>query len=154
MKDLPSEPWIQASILNLIDHKQENTLPPRNLQVLDLSQKPLHFLLGDKFHSIRASLDQKTVDELKFGGFTYYLNSQHGEIRKDQCFLIGDSAGLATVDLGEGIGPAIESAIAVAGEITGTGYYSKGAMTLVSTAGFVGALARKFLLPKELAAMK
>ena len=53
-------------------------------------------------------LDESTASNLKYSGHPYYLFSYHGEIHKDRCLLVGDSAGLATVDLGEGIGPATE----------------------------------------------
>ncbi|MCK5793761.1 MAG: NAD(P)/FAD-dependent oxidoreductase, partial [Anaerolineales bacterium] len=50
----------------------------------------------------------------KPGGYTYYLQGT-GEYRLgDKIFLVGDSAGLATLDMGEGIGPAIRSGILAA----------------------------------------
>jgi flavin-dependent dehydrogenase len=39
----------------------------------------------------------------------YYLNRTPPEIERDGAYLVGDSAGLATLDMGEGIGPAIKS---------------------------------------------
>jgi menaquinone-9 beta-reductase len=42
-------------------------------------------------------------------GHSYYLRGQVDVVRIDNAFLTGDSAGLATRDLGEGIGPAIRS---------------------------------------------
>ncbi len=36
------------------------------------------------------------------------------EIRKGNAFLVGDAAGLATLDMGEGIGPAIKSGLLAA----------------------------------------
>lgn len=58
-------------------------------------------------------------------GHGYYLFSRQGEIKQDNCFLIGDSAGLATADLGESIGPAVESGVMAANEILGRGPYEK-----------------------------
>jgi len=50
----------------------------------------------------------------KPGGYTYYLQGT-GEYRLgDKVFLVGDSAGLATLDMGEGIGPSIRSGILAA----------------------------------------
>lgn len=95
-------------------------------------------------------LDAQTATELKKSGHPYYLNSGAGEIRRDGCFLIGDAAGLATVDLGEGIGPAIESGLMTAGEIMGTDSYSKARLTQISTAGLLGKLARRFVAPASL----
>ncbi len=48
------------------------------------------------------------------------LKAIHGmflKLKKDNCFLIGDSAGLASVDLGEGISPSIESGLLAAVDI-------------------------------------
>lgn len=50
-------------------------------------------------------------------GYTYYLGLKSRNLRKDNAFIIGDSAGLATMDMGEGIGPAIESGIRAANAI-------------------------------------
>ena len=46
--------------------------------------------------------------ELKPKGYSYYLRSKD-VIRQGNVYLVGDSAGLATCDLGEGIGAAIQS---------------------------------------------
>ena len=42
-------------------------------------------------------------------GYMYYLRGAVQIVKKDKIFLVGDSAGLATLDMGEGIGPAIQS---------------------------------------------
>jgi flavin-dependent dehydrogenase len=76
----------------------------------------------------RQLLDYKTRKALKPGGHGYYLFSKRGEIKQDNCFLIGDAAGLATKDLGEGIGPAIESGLMAADEILGGTTYVKSAI--------------------------
>lgn len=70
-------------------------------------------------------LDRTTADSVKVTGHPYYLHSHQGEFKKDNCYLVGDSAGLASMDLGEGIGPAIESGIMAAEEISGCGNYQK-----------------------------
>ena len=44
-------------------------------------------------------------------GYNYYLRQPVTIGQIDKAFIIGDAAGLATLDLGEGIGPAVESAI-------------------------------------------
>ncbi len=44
-------------------------------------------------------------------GHTYYLRDNIKTITNDHACIIGDSLGLATKDMGEGIGPAIESGI-------------------------------------------
>ncbi|MBS0013939.1 MAG: NAD(P)/FAD-dependent oxidoreductase, partial [Desulfobacterales bacterium] len=43
-------------------------------------------------------------------GHIYYLRGETKNTRSKNAFLIGDAAGLATCDMGEGIGPAVESA--------------------------------------------
>ena len=45
---------------------------------------------------------------------SYYLRQDLTEIRKGNAFLVGDSAGLATIDMGEGISPAIKSGLKAA----------------------------------------
>lgn len=47
-------------------------------------------------------------------GYAYYLRNDTDIIQIDSLFLIGDAAGLATRDMGEGIGPAIKSGILAA----------------------------------------
>jgi flavin-dependent dehydrogenase len=56
-------------------------------------------------------------------GYTYYLRHPVHPLQKENVYLIGDSAGLATVDMGEGIGPAVESGLRAAQSIlTGKAY--------------------------------
>ncbi|MDH3640471.1 MAG: hypothetical protein OES38_00105 [Gammaproteobacteria bacterium] len=61
------------------------------------------------------------IENLGESGHSYFLHPAFpaGEAKKDGCFIIGDAAGLATVDLGEGIGPAIQTGLMCAGEIDG-----------------------------------
>ncbi|MDJ0703398.1 MAG: NAD(P)/FAD-dependent oxidoreductase [Leptolyngbyaceae cyanobacterium MO_188.B28] len=77
-------------------------------------------------------LDIPTSRALNPSGHGYYLFTHQGEIKKDNCFLIGDSAGLASLDLGEGIGPAVESGLLAANEIIGEGEYGKEAVSQFS----------------------
>ena len=49
-------------------------------------------------------------------------------LRSDNAFIIGDAAGLATLDLGEGIGPAVQSARLAADAIIGGKEYSLNAI--------------------------
>ena len=50
-------------------------------------------------------------------GHNYYLRQSVPAGRLNNAYIIGDAAGLATLDLGEGIGPAIESGILAAKSI-------------------------------------
>jgi flavin-dependent dehydrogenase len=49
-------------------------------------------------------------------GYTYYL-AQSGPVSWQNAHIIGDAAGLATLDMGEGIGPAIQSGLLAADAI-------------------------------------
>ncbi|MEM7426728.1 MAG: NAD(P)/FAD-dependent oxidoreductase [Pseudomonadota bacterium] len=93
-------------------------------------------------------IDRETADSLKSSGHPYYLYSLHGEVKQDNCYLIGDSAGLATVDMGEGIGPAIESALMVADEIMGRGRYDRDGISVFTSSGWLQMLAARFVMPK------
>jgi flavin-dependent dehydrogenase len=76
----------------------------------------------------RGLIDDKTAKELKVFGYSYYLYTKQGEVKQDNCFLIGDSAGLASIDLAEGIRPSIESGLLAADEILGKSQYTKTAI--------------------------
>ncbi len=47
-------------------------------------------------------------------GYSYFLRGKVAVVRRDNAFITGDAAGLATRDLGEGIGPAIRSGLRAA----------------------------------------
>jgi flavin-dependent dehydrogenase len=57
-------------------------------------------------------------------GYSYYLRGNLKFIRTGNACVAGDSAGLATVDLGEGIGPAIRSGLEAARAIAGESSYT------------------------------
>ncbi len=95
----------------------------------------------------RGLLDHKTGKELKVSGYSYYLYTKQGEVKQDNCFLIGDSAGLASVDLGEGIRPSIESGLLAAEEILGNCQYTKKAISPFSLNRFVQWFMEPWLLP-------
>ncbi len=66
----------------------------------------------------------KLIDDLPepVKGYQYFLRQQ-GPVQRKNLYLIGDAAGLATIDMGEGIGPAIHSGILAAHAIlTGKPY--------------------------------
>jgi len=107
-----------------------------------------HSFLGDLIDEGR--LDTDTAGDLKETGHPYFLYAYEGEIKKDKCFLIGDSAGLASLDLGEGIGPAVESGLLAADEILGEGKYSKNPITHYTFGGLTQRLLKRILRPKGL----
>jgi menaquinone-9 beta-reductase len=56
-------------------------------------------------------------------GYSYYLRGRVHVVHRDNAFITGDAAGLATRDLGEGIGPAVRSGLLAAEAIlTGKSY--------------------------------
>ncbi len=56
-------------------------------------------------------------------GYSYYLRAAPRVPRVEGAYIVGDSAGLATRDMCEGIGPAVESGIAAARAIAGEGAF-------------------------------
>ena len=65
-------------------------------------------------------------------GYSYYVGSRQKQVQNERAYIVGDAAGLATVDLAEGIGPAVESGQLVARDILGTATYSTRAITRFS----------------------
>lgn len=47
-------------------------------------------------------------------GHSYYLRQKPRTVRADDAFIVGDAVGLATLDMGEGIGPAVQSGVLAA----------------------------------------
>lgn len=60
----------------------------------------------------------------KPAGHSYYLRERSAQVRLGNAFLVGDALGLATKDMGEGIGPAVQSGLLAANAIAGGGDYS------------------------------
>jgi flavin-dependent dehydrogenase len=65
-------------------------------------------------------------------GYAYYLRQARPEVRRDNALITGDAVGLATLDMGEGIGPAIRSGLLAAEAIVHGGDYSISAIPKVS----------------------
>ncbi|MCJ7716975.1 MAG: hypothetical protein MUO54_10720, partial [Anaerolineales bacterium] len=57
-------------------------------------------------------------------GYVYYLRGTQDLVQSGNVFLVGDSLGLATLDMGEGIGPAIKSGLLAAEAILGEKDYA------------------------------
>ena len=60
----------------------------------------------------------------KAKGYVYYIRDSLEKVRVDNVFVIGDAAGLATKDMGEGIGPAVQSGILAARAIINRKHFS------------------------------
>lgn len=108
-----------------------------------------HFRLFLQDLQQRRLIDAATATKLTAKGHPYYLFSWDGPVKDDGVWLIGDSAGLATTDLGEGIGPAVESAFMAADEILGGASYSRDAITRFTSGGMVEKVMRKFVGPRR-----
>jgi len=65
-------------------------------------------------------------------GCSYYLSDRREMVSKDQAFIIGDAAGLATIDMGEGIGAAVQSGILAANAIVTGQVYATRSITRYS----------------------
>ena len=65
-------------------------------------------------------------DSLNPRGYVYHLRGNDFEVVTDNLYIIGDAAGLATRDMGEGIGPAIQSGLLAADSILGRSAFSLG----------------------------
>ena len=57
--------------------------------------------------------------ELDTAGYSYFIRGGVERVERDAAYICGDAAGLATVDMGEGIGPAVASGLRVADAIAG-----------------------------------
>lgn len=65
-------------------------------------------------------------------GYAYYLRQDTGPVQAGSAYLVGDAAGLATVDMGEGIGPAVRSGILAAKAIALRRPYTLGSLARYS----------------------
>ena len=69
-------------------------------------------------------------------GYSYYLRGSVDVVRNDNAFIVGDAVGLASIDMGEGIGPAVQSAVLAADAIAGNTEYDLSSLARFSTPGF------------------
>ena len=65
-------------------------------------------------------------------GYAYYLRQARPEVRRDNALIVGDAVGLATRDMGEGIGPAVRSGLLAAEAILHDTTYDLRAIARVS----------------------
>ena len=82
-------------------------------------------------HFIRTLIRLSLVKEKVFQpqGYSYHLRQNIRDVQLDNAFIIGDAAGLATRDMGEGIGPAVESGLLAANAIIQGSEYSLKSVT-------------------------
>ena len=79
-------------------------------------------------------------DEYRPSGYSYYLRGSGGTVSSGNAYLVGDAAGLATVDMCEGIGPAIRSGLLAAEAIITGADYSVDGISRYSGSGFASKL--------------
>lgn len=75
----------------------------------------------------------------------YRIGDRRKAVRCANAFIAGDAAGLATLDMGEGIGPAVESGLLAAREILGLDRYSIDRIAQYTLDGLAGKLVRGFI---------
>jgi flavin-dependent dehydrogenase len=83
--------------------------------------------LRDYWRQLTAKLRERGLveyDEYRPTGYSYYLRGDVDKVRIGNAYLIGDAAGLATRDMGEGIGPAVASGLLAARSIIDGAEYS------------------------------
>lgn len=69
-------------------------------------------------------------------GYSYYLRGNVDVVRNGNAFIVGDAVGLASVDMGEGIGPAVQSAMLAADAIVNHSEYDLRNLARFSIPGF------------------
>ena len=74
--------------------------------------------------------------EYKPTGYSYFLRGNVDVVRRGNAMIIGDSVGLASIDMGEGIGPAVQSALHAAQAIIEKGEYDLNRIAKYSVPGF------------------
>ena len=83
--------------------------------------------LRDHWQQFTAKLKQRGLvryEDYRPTGYSYYLCGDVSKVRKGNAYLVGDAVGLATRDMGEGIGPAVASALRAARSIVDGDEYS------------------------------
>ena len=65
---------------------------------------------------LESVLGRKLAPRAKYDprGYSYYMRTRADNFQQGNAFIVGDSAGLATRDMAEGIGPAVRSALLAA----------------------------------------
>ncbi len=87
-------------------------------------------------------------DDYEPSGYSYYLRGKLDVVTTDNAYLVGDAVGLATVDMCEGIGPAIRSGLLAARAITEDTYYAVEGIGKYSGSGLGSRLLeRQFVRP-------
>lgn len=87
-----------------------------------------------------------SCDDYNPKGYSYFLRGNVDVVRVGNAYIVGDSVGLATVDMCEGIGPAVKSGLLAARSIVDGSDYSLADLSRYSGHSFVSKLLeRKFI---------
>jgi flavin-dependent dehydrogenase len=104
--------------------------------------------LHDYWHKFTLRLKKRGLvvcDDLRPSGYSYFLRGGVESACDRNAYLVGDAVGLATRDMCEGIGPAIESGLLAARSIVTGSEYSLAGIPSLSGQSFISRhLARKF----------
>jgi flavin-dependent dehydrogenase len=95
--------------------------------------------LKDYWNRFTGKLEsERLVHDVEYEptGYSYYLRGSVDVVRNDNAFIVGDAVGLASVDMGEGIGPAVHSAILAAEAIVSNSEYDLTSLARFSVPGF------------------
>ncbi|HEY3787061.1 MAG TPA: NAD(P)/FAD-dependent oxidoreductase [Steroidobacteraceae bacterium] len=75
--------------------------------------------IRDHWSHLQETLDRTLTPGARYepSGYSYFLRGRVEVVRRDNAFITGDAAGLATRDMAEGIGPAVRSGLRAARSI-------------------------------------
>ncbi len=76
-------------------------------------------------------------------GYSYFLRKRVNKVRSGNAFIVGDAVGLATLDMGEGIGPSVKSGLLAADSILNGSPYSVDSIPKYSIPGILFPFLRK-----------
>ena len=94
--------------------------------------------LKDHWQRFVAKLRERGLveyDQFDPKGYSYFLRGNADVVSKDNAYIVGDAAGLATRDMCEGIGPAVRSGLLAARAIASGEEYSLDAIDKLSGRG-------------------
>jgi flavin-dependent dehydrogenase len=96
---------------------------------------------------LAAKLDSTLAPGAQYDptGYSYYLHGRVDVVRRDNAFITGDAAGLASRDLGEGIGPAVRSGQRAAQAVLEQQPYQLGDVTGLSVSSIARSMFSRFL---------
>ena len=101
-----------------------------------LGHLELYSLIPIRVHASRVLPDHVDYQAFVPADGALDLRGDISVVRDGNVMIVGDAVGLASVDMGEGIGPAVRSAILAADAITRNTEYDLGKLAKFSVPGF------------------